>query len=214
MIDVFISRSESDAQEIVSSLKGSNYSLHCQALITVDFLPFNIKKEFDWVFFSSSNGVRSFFEQTTNVNAKYAAIGPATASTVPFECDFVGEGTNTEEIARMFFHLVGNERVLFPSAADSLNSTANLFNSEQVEIISTYKKTRLALALPEARLYLFSSPSNVYAAQEMNDLVGMICVAYGTATASALKAAGVRNIHLVSSWNQEEIANDLKSLLV
>ncbi len=214
MIDVFISRSESDAQEIVSSLKGSNYSLHCQALITVDFLPFNIKKEFDWVFFSSSNGARSFFEQTTNVNAKYAAIGPATASTVPFECDFVGEGTNTEEIARMFFHLVGNERVLFPSAADSLNSTANLFNSEQVEIISTYKKTRLALALPEARLYLFSSPSNVYAAQEMNDLDGMICVAYGTATASALKAAGVRNIHLVSSWNQEEIASDLKSLLL
>ena len=214
MIDVFISRSESDAQEIVSSLKGSNYSLHCQALITVDFLPFNIKKEFDWVFFSSSNGARSFFEQTTNVNAKYAAIGPATASTVPFECDFVGEGTNTEEIARMFFHLVGNERVLFPSAADSLNSTANLFNSEQVEIISTYKKTRIALALPEARLYLFSSPSNVYAAQEMNDLVGMICVAYGTATASALKAAGVRNIHLVSSWNQEEIASDLKSLLL
>ncbi len=214
MIDVFISRSESDAQEIVSSLKGSNYSLHCQALITVDFLPFNIKKEFDWVFFSSSNGARSFFEQTTNVNAKYAAIGPATASTVPFECDFVGEGTNTEEIARMFFHLVGNERVLFPSAADSLNSTANLFNSEQVEIISTYKKTRLALTLPEARLYLFSSPSNVYAAQEMNDLVGMICVAYGTATASALKAAGVRNIHLVSSWNQEEIATDLKSLLL
>ena len=214
MIDVFISRSESDAQEIVSSLKGSNYSLHCQALITVDFLPFNIKKEFDWVFFSSSNGARSFFEQTTNVNAKYAAIGPATASAVPFECDFVGEGTNTEEIARMFFHLVGHARVLFPSAADSLNSTANLFNSEQVEIISTYKKERLAIELPEARLYLFSSPSNVYAAQEKNDLSKLNCVAYGAATASALKAAGVRNIHLVSSWNQEEIANDLKSLLL
>jgi uroporphyrinogen-III synthase len=214
MIDVFISRSESDAQEIVTSLKSSNYTSFCQALITVDFLPFNIKKEFDWVFFSSSNGARSFFEQTTNVNAKYAAMGPATASAVPLECDFVGEGTNTEEIARMFFHLVGNERVLFPSAEDSLNSTANLFDSEQVEIISTYKKERVAIKLPEARLYLFSSPSNVYAAEEMNDLVGMNCVAYGAATASALKAAGVRNIHLVSSWNQEEIANDLKSLLL
>ena len=214
MIDVFISRNESDAQDIVASLNNSNYTSHCQSLIKVEFLPFNIKKEFDWVFFSSSNGARSFFEQTTNLNAKYAAIGPATASAVPFECDFVGEGTNTEEIARMFFHLVGNARVLFPSAADSLNSTANLFNSEQVEIISTYKKERLAIELPEARLYLFSSPSNVYAAQEMNDLVGMNCVAYGAATASALKAAGVRNIHLVSSWSQEEIANDLKSLLV
>jgi uroporphyrinogen-III synthase len=214
MIDVFISRNELDAQGIVTSLKVSNYSILCQALITVDFLSFSIKKEFDWVFFSSSNGVRSFFEQTTNVNAKYAAIGPATASAVPFECDFVGEGTNTEEIARMFFHLVGNNRVLFPSTADSLNSTANLFDSEQIEIISTYKKEHLAFKLPEARLYLFSSPSNVYAAQEMNDLVGMNCVAYGTATASALKAAGVRNIHLVSSWNQEEIANDLKSMLL
>jgi hypothetical protein len=60
---------------------------------------------------------------------------------------------------------------------------------------------------------LFSSPSNVYAAQEKNDLVGMNCVAYGTATANALTSAGVRNIHKVSSWNQEEIANDLKSLL-
>ena len=213
MIDVFISRSESDAHELVLSLNSSNYSSHCQSLISVEFLPFNIKKEFDWVFFSSSNGVRSFFQQATNVNAKYAAIGPATASAVPFECDFVGEGINTEEIARMFFYLVGNERVLFPSAEDSLNSTANLFDSEQIEIISTYKKTRLSLPLPEARLYLFSSPSNVYAAQESNDLVGMNCMAYGTATANALKEAGVRNIHLVSSWNQAEIANDLKALL-
>ena len=213
MIDVFISRNELDAQGIVTSLKVSNYSILCQALITVDFLPFNIKKEFDWVFFSSSNGARSFFEQTTNVNAKYAAIGPATASAVPFECDFVGEGTNTEEIARMFFLLVGNERVLFPSAEDSLNSTSNLFNQDQIEIISTYKKERLGYKLPEARLYLFSSPSNVYAAQESNDLVGMNCVAYGTATAHALKVAGVRNIHLVSSWDQKEIAKDLEALL-
>ena len=213
MIDVFISRSESDARELVLSLNSSNYSAHCQSLITVDFLSFHIKKEFDWVFFSSSNGARSFFQQATNVNAKYAAIGPATASAMPCECDFVGEGTNTEEIARMFFHLVGNERVLFPSAEDSLNSTANLFDLEQIEIISTYKKERIAIRLPEARLYLFSSPSNVYAAQEMNDLVGMNCVAYGAATASALKAAGVRNIHLVSSWSQAEIANDLRSLL-
>jgi len=213
MIDVFISRSESDASELVLSLNSSNYSSHCQSLISVEFLPFNIKKEFDWVFFSSSNGARSFFQQATNANAKYAAIGPATASAVPFECDFVGEGTNTEEIARMFFHLVGNERVIFPSAEDSLNSTANLFNQDQIEIISTYKKTREAFELPQAQLYLFSSPSNVYAAQEKNDLVGMKCVAYGTATANALKAAGVRNIHKVSSWNQEEIANDLKSLL-
>ena len=213
MIDVFISRSESDARELVLSLNSSNYSAHCQSLITVIFLSFHIKKEFDWVFFSSSNGARSFFQQATNVNAKYAAIGPATASAMPFECDFVGEGTNTEEIARMFFHLVGNERVLFPSAEDSLNSTANLFDLEQIEIISTYKKERIAIRLPEARLYLFSSPSNVYAAQQMNDLVGMNCVAYGAATASALKAAGVRNIHLVSSWSQAEIANDLRSLL-
>ena len=213
MIDVFISRSESDAQDIVASLNNSNYTSHCQSLIKVEVLPFNIKKEFDWVFFSSSNGARSFFQQAANVNAKYAAIGPATASAMPFECDFVGEGTNTEEIARMFFHLVGNERVLFPSAEDSLNSTANLFDLEQIEIISTYKKERIAIRLPEARLYLFSSPSNVYAAQEMNDLVGMNCVAYGAATASALKAAGVRNIHLVSSWSQAEIANDLRSLL-
>ena len=213
MIDVFISRTEEDAAELVATLSLSNYTTFCQSLISIEYLPFQIQKDFDWVFFSSSNGVRSFFQQETNVNAKYAAIGLATASAVPFECDFVGEGTNTEEIARMFFHLVGNERVLFPSAADSLNSTANLFKSEQVEIISTYKKDRVAMELPEARLYLFSSPSNVYAAQEKNDLSKLNCVAYGNATAAALKDAGVRNIHLVSSWNQEEIANDLKSLL-
>ena len=213
MIDVFISRSESDAQDIVTSLKNSNYTSNCQSLIKVEFLPFNIKKEFDWVFFSSSNGARSFFEHAANVHAKYAAIGPATAKAVPFECDFVGEGTNTEEIARMFFHLVGKERVFFPSALDSLNSTANLFDSEQIEIISTYKKERVVLELPQAQLYLFSSPSNVYAAQEKNDLAKLNCVAYGTATAKALQDVGVRNIHLVSSWDQKEIAKDLKSLL-
>ena len=213
MIDVFISRTKEDAAELVATLSLSNYTTFCQSLISIEYLPFQIQKDFDWVFFSSSNGACSFFEQTTNVNAKYAAIGPATASAVPFECDFVGEGTNTEEIARMFFHLVGNERVLFPSAADSLNSTANLFNSEQVEIISTYKKERIAIRLPEARLYLFSSPSHVYAAQEKNDLSKLNCVAYGNATAAALKDAGVRNIPLVSSWNQKEIAKDLKLLL-
>ena len=69
------------------------------------------------------------------------------------------------------------------------------------------------MELPEARLYLFSSPSNVYAAQERNDLSKLNCLAYGSATAKALQDAGVRNIHLVSSWNQKEIAKDLKSLL-
>jgi uroporphyrinogen-III synthase len=213
MIDVFVSRNEEDAAELVAELSMSNYITFCQSLISIEHLPFQIQKDFDWVFFSSSNGARSFFKHATNAHAKYAAIGPATAKAVPFECDFVGEGTNTEEIARMFFHLVGNERVLFPSAQDSLNSTANLFDSEQVEIISTYKKERLALKLPNARLYLFSSPSNVYAAQEKNDLSKLNCVAYGTATAKALQDACVRNIHLVSSWDQKEIAKDLKSLL-
>ena len=46
-----------------------------------------------------------------------------------------------------------------------------------------------------------------------NDLSKLNCVAYGTATAKALQDAGVRNIHLVSSWDQKEIAKDLKSLL-
>jgi hypothetical protein len=125
----------------------------------------------------------------------------------------VGEGTNTEEIAHMFFHLAGNERVLFPSAQDSLNSAASFFQESQIEIISTYKTTRLTIAIPEARVYLFSSPSNVFAAQESNDLTKMNCVAYGSATAKALQDVGVRNIHLVSSWDQKEIAKDLKSLL-
>ena len=213
MIDVFVSRKEGDAAELVAELSLSNYTTFCQSLISIEYLPFQIQKDFDWVFFSSSNGARSFFEHATNAHAKYAAIGPATAKAVPYECDFVGEGTNTEEIARMFFHLAGNERVLFPSAQDSLNSAASFFQEDQIEIISTYKTTRLTIALPESRVYLFSSPSNVFAAQESNDLTKLNCVAYGSATAKALQDAGVRNIHLVSSWDQKEIAKDLKSLL-
>ncbi len=213
MIDVFVSRSEEDASDLIAELSRTKYTSFCKSLISIEFLPFQIQKDFNWVFFSSSNGARSFFQQSTNVNAKYAAIGPATASSVPFECDFVGEGTNTEEIARMFFHLTGNERVLFPSAQDSLNSAASFFHEDQIEIISTYKKTLLAAALPEARVYLFSSPSNVKAAQEKNDLSKLNCMAYGSATAKALQEAGVRNIHLVSSWNQKEIAKDLMVLL-
>jgi len=213
MIEVFVSRNEADAAELVAELSMSNCTAFCQSLISIDYLPFQIQKDFDWVFFSSSNGARSFFEHAANVHAKYAAIGPATAKAVPFECDFVGEGTNTEEIARMFFHLAGCERVLFPSAQDSLNSAASFFQEDQIEIISTYKTTRLTVALPEARVYLFSSPSNVFAAQESNDLTKLNCVAYGSATAKALQEAGVRNIHLVSSWDQKEIAEDLKSLL-
>jgi len=213
MIDVFVSRSEEDAAELVAELAISNYTSFCQSLISIEYLPFQIQKDFDWVFFSSSNGAHSFFEHAANAHAKYAAIGPATAKAVPFECDFVGEGTNTEEIARMFFHLVGNERVLFPSAQDSLNSAASFFQKDQIEIISTYKKSQLPIELPEARVYLFSSPSNVYAAQQKNDLSKLNCVAYGNATAKSLQDAGVRNIHLVSSWDQKEIAKDLISLL-
>lgn len=213
MIDVFVSRNEEDATDLIAELSIANYSYTCQALISIEFLPFQIEKEFDWVFFSSSNGARSFFQHANNARGKYAAIGPATAKAVPYECDFIGEGTNTEEIARMFFHLAGSERVLFPSAQDSLNSAASFFQKDRIEIISTYKKTRLSLALPEARIYLFSSPSNVFAAQEKNDLSKLNCIAYGNATSKALQNAGVRNIHLVSSWDQKEIAKDLKSLL-
>lgn len=213
MIDVFVSRKEEDAAELVAELSMLNYTTFCQALISIEYLPFQIQRDFDWVFFSSSNGARSFFEHAANAHAKYAAIGPATAKAVPFECDFVGEGTNTDEIARMFFHLAGSERVLFPSAQDSLNSAASFFQKDQIEILSTYRKVSLPDILPEAHIYLFSSPSNVYAAKEKNDLSKLNCVAYGNATAKALQVAGVRNIHLVSSWDQKEIAKDLKGLL-
>jgi hypothetical protein len=97
MIDVFVSRNEDDAVELIGELSLSNYSTICQSLISIEFLPFQIQKDFDWVFFSSSNGAHSFFKQTANAHAKYAAIGPATAKAVPFECDFVGEGTNTDK---------------------------------------------------------------------------------------------------------------------
>ena len=64
MIDVFVSRNEEDAAELVAELSLSNYTTFCQSLISIEHLPFQIQKDFDWVFFSSSNGARSFFEHT------------------------------------------------------------------------------------------------------------------------------------------------------
>ena len=178
-----------------------NISLHEDPLIRIEATPFSARPEnYDWVFFSSSNGVRHFFEQVEKAewkHLKFGVIGDATATVLANYVDniaFVGEGGNTQAIAHRFADFIGNTRVLLPSSSRTLNRMAEALEEAQATVIDVYTTSLLTKSIPDVEAYVFTSPSNVDAFFESGNQIasGASVVAIGNATQNQLLQHGVK----------------------
>jgi uroporphyrinogen-III synthase len=207
---VFISRNPSDCEAIQAFLP-DDIAIVAQSLIETTPIPFdrNIPPS-DWIFFSSSNAARHFFDQKPIIaNQKMGAIGSATAKTVAHykPVDFVGTDS-----AYRFAEAIGSDKVLFPGAAESLKHIQSALPAEQIIDLPVYTTSEKKTSIPACDVYVFSSPSNVrsfFRNRKMQDAEMLKCIAFGEATLEELIKQGVRNSEIPASLEPRSIAHTI-----
>lgn len=201
---IYLSRTEESSLDFIAALKQRNIEVIAFSQIEIRPLSFEVKGSFDWIFFSSSHAAQVFFQQEKyNPNQLYGAIGKATAAAVPGPCAFVGDSSNTEEVALHFKDKIQNQTVIFPIGNRSVRSIQSVLDVNQFQEVVVYETLDNPTPIELCDAYVFSSPSNVFAALKHTDLQDGLCFSFGKSTSQALRAAGVRRIIELKSLNTD-----------
>jgi len=121
-----------------------------------------------------------------------ACVGKATSDELRscgHRAEFIGQSTDTKLIGKQFAAKVGNAKVLFPVARESMQSIQNQFPKRENAInLVVYATLKHSFEIPDdTDIVIFTSPSNVEAFFEKNKLKeNQKAVAMGDATKSAL----------------------------
>ncbi|TVQ98497.1 MAG: uroporphyrinogen-III C-methyltransferase [Desulfovibrionales bacterium] len=189
---VVVTRSREQASDVVASLE--NLGACCHEFPTIAVAPMEDAKpiqeaamrlgEYDWVVFTSVNGVRTFWEVLEDrgmdarafAGTQVAAIGPATAEGLArrgIRADFVPEKYVAEDIAQgLLDRDVAGKRVLIPRAKEAREVLPEelLRAGAQVEVLPVYRTlpvakgaAELATALDNGEIHYitFTSSSTV-----------------------------------------------------
>jgi uroporphyrinogen-III synthase len=216
---VFISRNSSDCEAIQAFLP-SDVEVVAQSLIETTAIPFDPNIPLcDWIFFSSSNAARHFFDQNPIIsNQKIGAIGNATAQTISNyrPVDFIGDLIDITDSAYRFAEIIGSANVLFPGAAESLRHIQSALPAGQIIDLPVYTTTEKKTVIPVCDVYVFSSPSNVrsfFSNQNNAHPESMMCVAFGESTRESLHKQGVSNVTIPATLEPRSIANTIIQIL-
>jgi len=220
----FITRTLSDDSEFKKRLAAAVWQVEGQSLVTLSPLPFSEIPAADWVFFSSKNAVRFFFEgknspgdfkspgEWSGVNVKWAALGSATARALAEyvgQVDFVGTG-EPAATAKAFRCVVSTSTViLFPAARHSRQSVMS-FLAPDVQCVHFPIYDNRPVAEPphsDADVLVFTSPMNAQAYFSKNNLKEkQRVVAIGATTAEALRELGISKIEVATEPTEQALA--------
>lgn len=215
---LFISRALTAHDPLRTELEAQGWEITAMSLIQIIPTEFELPKPLpDWVFFSSSNAVKTFYRQYPDVPFKIGVTGKGTEKTVKEyeqEASFVGEGTDMNQVGKAFAEEVGDETVLFPVSSRSSKSIQNHIPESQ-QIVSTVYKTilRKGLQLPETDVVVLSSPSNAEAYLDDRKVPeNATVIAYGETTKSYLNEQGVTDVKVPDQPNSKSILEIVQRL--
>ncbi|MBL4656348.1 MAG: hydroxymethylbilane synthase [Bacteroidia bacterium] len=200
---VFISKDLDNDNLFLKTLTAYGYSVQGQSLIEIKPLETELPKDkFDWIFFSSKNGVNIFFDKFPKAANKIqiGVIGEGTKSVlnelniIP---DFVGHSSDTIEVGKSFSVLSNGDTVLFPKSRNGLDNVKDQLTPETKALdFPIYETTlRSDFEIPESEILVFTSPSNVEAyltKYQIDDNKKVLAI--GNTTEKALKENGIKNI--------------------
>jgi hydroxymethylbilane synthase len=190
---VFVTRNIREKDYLYRALKRLGYQIEGKSLIEFKPIPIKELPATEWIFFGSKHAVKYFFNQKPVIGSvKIGCIGKATSDELRsfgYRAQFIGQSTDTKLIGKQFASLVGNAKVLFPVAKESLKSIQNQFPKKENAIdLPVYATLKHSMEIPsDIDIIVFTSPSNVDAYFEKNKFgAGQKAVAMGDATANAL----------------------------
>ena len=171
---VFISRELSEHSYFRKSLNKNSIEVEARSLIrtvpTIHKLDSYIFRAVDWIFFSSKNGIEYFFALNPILpkDVQFGVVGRGSEEALKQlgkTVSFVGESSDTLEIAKEFADLANGTSILFPSAKDSLRTIQQALSSETKIIDLSVYETILEDEVSQsfADVLVFTSPSNVEA---------------------------------------------------
>ncbi len=203
---VFISRELSEYNYFKKSLVKHQIEVEARSLIrtvpTIHKIDSYIFKQADWIFFSSKNGIEYFFRlnPTLSKETKFGVVGRGSEDALKQlgkKVSFVGESSDTAEVAEEFAAIANGQTIVFPSAKDSLRTIQQGLSADTKIIDLTIYETILEenIAQTYADVLVFTSPSNVDAYFADNLLEpGQQVVAIGKSTGKKFEEMGVKYI--------------------
>ncbi len=215
MASIFISRDISQKPDWVVQLEKEGHDIIGTSCITTAAVPISTIPTCDWIFFSSSEGVRHFLSQKIPTQQKIAAMGKGTADTLlqfQVKSDFIGSSSDPKLVAAEFQKVLGSgDQVLFPQSLQTRNSIAPHLSDCHVMRIPTYETTPIDVKHVNADIYVFSSPSNVQSYLDQHPVIeGKKYIAFGPSTAEALKQYNIDQIIVLQNVSSIELYNTIK----
>lgn len=215
MATVFISRQLAENSVFLKTLQQAGIAVIGQSLVEIASLPVGPLPETDWIFFYSSNGVNSFFEQISLQKrpipaVKWGALGAGTAKTLSAHVPvhFIGTGVPATT-AEAFEKCAKNQRVLFLGAEKSVNSVGLALKDAIVGMnLAVYSNFPLAL-VPQfnSAVLVFTSPLNAKTYFNLHPLLGhQQVVAIGQSTENQLLALGISRLITVAEPSEPALA--------
>jgi uroporphyrinogen-III synthase len=198
-------------------LNENGWEVYHRSLIEIEFIPFEIKDNFDWIFVSSSNGARLLFANfEPPENTKIGVVGEATAAVVRsfgFFPDFIGKTGNMNELGDLLARTIGKSTVLFVGAQGGSEKIRSFIPIKQWAFIPIYRTVLDSdLAIPETDVVFLTSPSNVRSYLRNTSLKGKIVLAIGHTTADFLRDNHVWNVLIPASPKESDVVKLLKRI--
>ena len=226
---VYITRDVKRSGFFFRSLAANGYDVVGKPLIAIKQITFKKFPDTDWVFFSSKNAVRHFFsalgdrlpdssadgqkstsgleQNSVGDKVKYAVIGKATASALREygkKADFIGYSADTKLTGKQFASATNGGIVLFPQAKGSLRTIQQQFvDTNKVKDLVVYETIQLEdVEIPKTEIIIFTSPSNVNAYFETNEISPeQKVIAMGNAAGNVLRQFGVQKYTMPNTFD-------------
>lgn len=209
---VFISSDLNDQDYLVRALRAHGYMVNYESFIEFKQVAVDFRNDADWLFFSSKNGVKYFFNQidSSKIAAlKIAAINQGTAQAVyelGLTVDFVGKGSDLQKIATDF-DAVAAGKIIFPQAKKSMQSIQkNLKKNTDVESLIIYENCPKQTVLKRnEEILIFTSPMSAaayFSKYKIENFQQIISI--GQTTSKKLREFSVNNIKTAfepSNWS-------------
>ena len=219
MARIFISRDISPRPDWVMQIEREGHQvtgISCiqTTPISVPYIP-----KCDWIFFSSSEGVRHLLSQHDPSGVKIGVMGTGTAQTLlhyQLNANFIGSSSDPEMVANEFQKILQpQEKILFPQSVQTRNSIAPLLKDCTIERLQTYSTSSVSIHPIDSDLYIFSSPSNVQSYFEQYTIpTQQPCIAFGPVTAQALAQHKIENIQVLQNVTNQTLYDAIKLSLL
>lgn len=201
-------------------LRAQGWGVFGQSFVALSPIPFDQVPECDWLFFSSQNAVRFFFQnieqqQMPIPEVRWAALGPSTARAIEGftgRVDFVGTGEpkGTAQLFRRYCAIPqGVCTVVFPAAYRSRQSVMTQlkldFNCKHFEIYNNQPIPNPAQRTED--VLAFTSPMNAEAYFSKHALLpGQRVVAIGGTTDRMLQYMGISETTIAAEPTERGLA--------